>query len=174
LDQLNASATAELISVNGLGTAYHVLPVSRHINAKRRTGKVDLTDQFDAAIKNHYLRPVMEFGSPRSESHHSAVVVRFRADGRTLKRAGARHRVGTDHLRTGDIEQEHLAREPVVREIPGKRTYGRAVSRDYGRPAEPIIGLTEANDSLISATVKLVESRAKPAVTNTFPSPEIR
>jgi hypothetical protein len=57
-----------LIGVNGLGTAYDVLPVNRHINTKRRAGKVDRTDQFHVAIENHYPRPIMEFGSPRSES----------------------------------------------------------------------------------------------------------
>jgi hypothetical protein len=40
-----------LIGVNGLGTAYDVLPVNRHINTKRRAGKVDRTDQFHVAIE---------------------------------------------------------------------------------------------------------------------------
>ena len=83
----------------------------------------------------------MELRTPGSESHHCAVVVGFRANRCALKRTSAGHRVGTDHLATGDIEQEDLAREPV-REIPGKGTYGGAVSRNYGSPAEPVIGLT--------------------------------
>jgi hypothetical protein len=38
--QLNASAAAELISVNGLGTAYDVLPFNRHINPNAEPGKL--------------------------------------------------------------------------------------------------------------------------------------
>ena len=103
----------------------------------------------------------MELGTPGSESHHCAVIIRLRPNRRALKRAGARYGVGTDHLGTGDIEQEDLAREPV-REIPGKRTYGGAVSRNYGRPAEPVIGLTEVNHWLVGVTVKLVDIEIKP------------
>jgi len=139
--------------VDGFGAAYHVLPVSRHINTKRRAWELDRTDQVHITIEDHYFRPVMELGTPRSESHHSAVVVGFRANWGALERATAGHWVGTDHLGVGDVEQENLAREPVDREIPGKRSYRGAVSRDYGRPAEPVIRLTEVNHSLVSRAI---------------------
>ena len=141
--------------MNGLCAACHVLSVSRHVNTESRAGEVDLANQVHVAIEDHYLRPVMELGAPGSESHHCAVVVGFRANRCALKRTSPRHGIGTDHLRTGDIEQEDLTREPV-REIPGKRTHGGAVARDDGRPAEPVIGLTEVNHSLVRGTVKLV------------------
>jgi hypothetical protein len=114
--------------VNGLGAAYHVLSVARHVNTEHRARELDRTDKFDVAIEDHYFRPVVKLGAPRSESHDRAVVIRFRANGRALKRAIAGHGVGTDHLGTSDIEQEDLTREPVVREIPSKRTYGGAVA----------------------------------------------
>ena len=103
----------------------------------------------------------MELGAPGSESHHCAVVVGFRANRCALKRTSTRHGIGTDHLGTGDIEQEDLAREPV-REIPGKGTYGGAVSRNYGSPAEPVIGLTEMNHSLVGSPIKLVDIEVEP------------
>ena len=105
--------------MNGLGAAYHVLSVSRHVNTERGAGKVDRSDQIHVAIENHYLRPVMELCAPRSESHDCPVIVRFGADRRPLKRASAGHRIGTEHLGTGHIEQDDLAREPI-REIRGK------------------------------------------------------
>jgi hypothetical protein len=95
------------------------LSVSRNVNAESRAGEVDLADQVHVAIEHHYFRPIMELGTPGSERHHCAVVIRLRANRRALKRAGSRYGVGTDHLGTGDIEQEDLAREPVG-EIPGK------------------------------------------------------
>jgi len=98
----------------------------------------------------------MKLRTPGSESHHRAVVIRFRANGCALIHASAGHRVGTDHLGTGDIEQEHFACQPVVREISGERTHSGAVARDYGRPAEPVIRLTEVNHSLVGGAVKLL------------------
>ena len=95
--------------MDGFGAAYHVLSVSRHVNTERRAREIDRTDQIDITIENHYFRPVMELGTPRSESHHCAVVVRLRANGRALKLASARHWVRTDHLRACHIEQEHFA-----------------------------------------------------------------
>ena len=142
--------------MNGLGSTYHVLSVSRHVNTECRAGEVDRTDQFHVAVEDHYFRPVMELGSPRSESQHCAVVVRSRANGRALKRASAGHGVGADQLGGSHIEQEDLAREPVVRVIAGKRTCGGAVARDYGRPAEPATRTTEVNHSLVSGAVVLV------------------
>lgn len=143
--------------MNELGATYHVLSVSRHVNTECRAGEIDLTNQLHAAVEDHYLRPVMELGTPGSESHHCAVVVGFGANGRALIHAGAGHRVGTDHLGAGNVEQNDLAREPVIRIIPGKRTHGRAVVRDYGRPAEPAIRKTEVNHSLVGGAVKLVD-----------------
>jgi len=69
----------------------------------------------------------MELRAPRSESHHCAVVVRFRTNGRAIEGARARHGIGTNHLSTGDIEQDDVAREPV-RVIHAKRAYGGAVA----------------------------------------------
>jgi hypothetical protein len=137
------------------------LSVSRNVNTESRAREVDLTDQVHVVIEHHYFRPIMELRTPGSESHHCAVVVRFRANGCALKRTSAGHGVGTDHLGTGDIEQEDLAREPV-REIPGKGTYGGAVSRNYGSPAEPIIGLTEVNHSLVGGPIKFVDIEVEP------------
>ena len=113
--------------MNVLGAADHVLSVSRHIDTERRAGEVDLTNQFHAAIEHHYLRPVMELRTPRRESHDRTIVVRFRTHGRALKRACAGHGMGTDHLGTGDIEQDDVAREPV-RVIHAKRTHGGPVA----------------------------------------------
>ena len=141
--------------MDGLGAAYHVLSVSRHVNTERRAWELDRTDQVHIAIEDHYFRPIMELGAPRSESHHCAVVVGFRANGSALILTGAGHRIGTDHLGAGDIEQEDLPREPV-REIPRKRTHGGAVARDYGRPTEPVISLSEVNHSLVGGPIKLV------------------
>ena len=103
----------------------------------------------------------MELRTPGSESHHCTVVVRFRANRCALKRTSAGHRVGTDHLGTVDIKQKDRAREPVC-EIPGKGTYGGAISRNYGSPAEPVIGLTEVNHRLVGVTVKLVDIEVEP------------
>ena len=142
--------------MNGLGAACYVLPVCRYVNTERRAGEIDRTDQVYITIEDHYFRPVMELGPPGSESHHCAVIVRFRANGRSLILAGAGNGVGTDHLRTRDIEQDDFAREPV-RIIHGKRTDGGAVARDDGRPAEPVIGLTEVNHSLVRGPIKLID-----------------
>jgi len=147
--------------VDGFGAAYHVLSVSRHINAECRAGEINLTNQLHAAIENHDLWPIVELRAPRSESHYRAIVIGFRANRCALKRARAGHGIGTDHLGTGDIEQENLTREPI-REIPSERTHGGAVSRNYGRPAEPVIGLTEVNHSLVRGTVKLVNIEIEP------------
>ena len=105
----------------------------------------------------------MELGSPGRESHDRAVVIRFRASGGALKRATAGHGVGTDHLGTGDIEQEHFACQPVVREISGKRTYSGAVARDYGRPPKPVTRKTEVNHALIGGAVILVNVEVEAA-----------
>ena len=98
----------------------------------------------------------MELGTPRSESHHCAVVVRLRANGSALILARARDGIGTDHLRAVDIEQEDLAREPVG-EIPRKRTYRGTISRYDGRSAEPATRTSEVDHSLIGGPVKLVD-----------------
>ena len=113
--------------MNSLGAACDVLSIRRHVNTESRAGKIDLADQLDATVKHHYLRPIMELGTPGSEGHHCAVVVRFRSNGRSLKVAGAGDGIRTNHLGTGDIKQDNLAREPV-REIRSKRTYGRAIA----------------------------------------------
>ena len=113
--------------MDGFGAAYHVLSVDRYVNSERRAWELDRADQVHIAIEDHHFRPIMELGSPGSESHYRAVVVRFRANGSALILAGAGDWVGTDHLGAGDIEQEDLAREPV-REIAGKRAYGRTVA----------------------------------------------
>ena len=97
----------------------------------------------------------------------------IRANRRALSRSSARDGVGTDHLGTGDIEQEDLAREPV-REIPGKRTYGGAVSRNYGSPTEPVIGLAEVNHPLVGRPVKLVDIEVEPIGNKHVPIAEIR
>ena len=136
-------------------------PSARHVDTESRAREVDRTDQVHVAIEHHYFRPIMELRTPRSKSHHCAVVVGFRANRCALKRTSAGHGVGTDHLGTGDIEQEDLAREPV-REIPGKGTYCGAVSRNYGSPAEPVIGLTEVNHSLVGGPIKLVNIEVEP------------
>jgi len=112
--------------MNVFGAAYHVLTVSRYVNAECRAGEVDLTNQLHVAIKDHDLRPVMELCAPRSKSHDRAVVVGFGAHGRALKRTRARDGIGTEHLGTIHIEQHNLAGEPV-REICAKRTYRGAV-----------------------------------------------
>jgi hypothetical protein len=148
--------------VDGLGAACHVLSVSRNVNTESRAREVDLTDQVHVAIEDHYFRPIMELGSPRSESHHCAAVVGFRADGCALKRASARHGIGTDHLGTGNIEQDDLARKPVCK-IRAKRTHGGTVARDDGRPTEPATCLTEVNHSLVRGAVKLVNVKVEAA-----------
>ena len=149
--------------MDGLGAAYHVLPINRHVNTERRAGELDRTDQVHITIEDHYFRPIMELGTPRSESHDRAVVVRLRANGSALILAGAGHGVGTDHLGAGDIEQENLACKPVVRVIAGKRTYGGAVARNYGRPAEPVTRTTKVNHSLVSRAVILVNVKVEAA-----------
>src|SRR5438093_9342081 len=113
--------------MNVFGAAYHVLTVSRYVNAECRAGEVDLTNQLHVAIKDHDLRPVMELCAPRSKSHDCAVIVGFGTNGRALKRASARDGIGTEHLGTGHIEQHDLAGQPV-RKIRAKRTHGGAVA----------------------------------------------
>jgi hypothetical protein len=105
----------------------------------------------------------MELRTPRSESHHRAVVIGFRANGSALILAGAGHGVGTDQLSAGNIEQVHLTCEPVIRVIAGKRTYGGTVARNYGRPAKPATRTSEMNHSLVGGAVKLVNVEVKAA-----------
>ena len=91
--------------MNGLGAACYVLPVSRNVNTESRAGKIDLTNQLHVAIEDHDLRPVVELGAPGSESHDRAVVVRFRANRRALKRASAGHGIGTDLRVPGGLQR---------------------------------------------------------------------
>ena len=105
----------------------------------------------------------MELGTPRSESHHCAVVVRFGANGSALILTGAGNGVGTDHLRACHIEQENLACKPVVRIIPGKRAYGGTVARDYRRSAEPAARTSEMNHSLVGGAIILVDVEVEAA-----------